>query len=278
VSDPTAPGEGPPHADHLRFFFEPAATLTSVADQRRRFAGAVSGLGDAELAAPSRCGAWSVADVLRHGIWFDDTMRAIWSGDRSVALGFDPRRTPDEHVRSARGVADREVLSRYLASTEAVVTELVSAGPARFAQPSRSPAGPVPWWLSAVHLGWDTAIHERDVLLPLGRTVDADPAHSAAVLAYSLALASFFAGPDPLDVAVGGVRLRRDDGPVEVWAPSPAPSGKGAAEGGVAVVTGDPVAIVDALAGREGLPGAMDGPLAVVERLGGLARYFTSPV
>lgn len=272
MSGPSVPSQAAPQPRHVRYLFDPRATLTAIAGQRRRFADAVATLDDAELSEPSRCEGWTVCDLLRHGVWADGAMRSIWSGDRSLAEGFDPRRTPDEFVRSARALPGREVLRRYLASTEAMVAELESATEDRFAEPSLSPLGDVPWWLSAVHLGWDTSVHERDALLPLGRSVEAGGEEEAPVLAYALVLAAVFAGPDPLAVRVGPVRLRRESGPVEVWL-----AARGATDKGVTELVGDPAGVVDALSGRAPIFERLSGPTAVVERLGGMARYFTSP-
>ncbi len=261
-----------PQAPRVRFLFDPAATLAAVAGQRRRFAAAVGLLGDDELSAPSRCAGWTVADVLRHGVWADEALRRTWAGDRSLEEGIDPRRTPDEFVRAERTVPDAEVAGRFCASSAEMVGELESAGTDRFGAPALSPIGDVPWWLAAVHLGWDSWIHERDVLVPLGLAGGGDPSETRTVLAYGLVLASFFAGRDPLDVAVGPVRLRRGGGMTEAWA-------VGADDGrpghlGAAELSGDPAATVDALSGRGRLPDVLAGAPEVVTRLGGMARYF----
>ena len=269
--------EDPPQADHLRFHFDPRTTLDSFAGQRRRFAAAVERLSLEELASPSRCAEWSVADVLRHLVWVDLVLRGIWSGDRSIADGFDPRTTPNDAVRLDRVVPDDAVRDRYLVSTEAMVGELESSGPERFGLPSLSPAGPVPWWMSAVHAGWDSSIHERDVLAPLGRPVEAGKRETVPALAYSLVLASFFAGRDLLWVRLGGVEVRRDGGPVVARAAADQP-GHGDPPVGSPTAVGavDPVRAVDAIAGRVPVAEALEGDAVVVHRLGGLARYFTS--
>ncbi len=272
------PGEDAPQADHIRFLFDPSTTLAVLAGHRRRFGSAVETFSAEELAAPSRCEGWTVADVLRHGVWADATMRRVWSGDRAPVSGFDPRTTPHEAVLADRGVPDEEVKRRYLSSTETMVAELEAADAERFGHATLSPAGRVPWWLSAVHLGWDTAIHERDVMTPLDRPVEAKDGEAMVGLAYSLVLASFFDGSDLLDLQVESVRVRNDGGPVTVWAMAP---GADDANDHPAVdtalaLTGQPAAIVDALSGRASLTGALRGDTAVIERLGGLARYFAS--
>ena len=280
MSDVGQPGEDALQADHIRFLFDPDTTLVALAGHRRRFGATVAALTAEELKTPSRCEGWTVADVLRHGVWADATMRRIWSGDESLADGFDPRTTPNEAVQADRAVPDEEMRRRYLSSTEAMIIELESADPERMGDPSLSPAGRVPWWLSAVHLGWDSTVHERDVLSPLDRAVEATPDETMVTLAYSLVLASFFSGREPLDVQIDTVRLRRGIGPVIAWtnkADTKHHDGNDySADDAATVLTGDPVAMIDALSGRIAPAEAFHGEVAVIERMCGLARYFTS--
>lgn len=265
-----------PQADHLHFLFDAAASVATLAGQRRRLASTVEGLSTDELASPSRCAGWSVADVLRHLVWVDRIMRRIWSGDESVAEGFDPRTTPNAAVQDDRAVPDEDVRERYLASTDTMLTDLESSDPRRLGQPSLSPAGRVPWWMSVVHVGWDSSIHERDVLLPLGRGVERSDGETELCLAYSLALTSFFAGRDPLAVRVGTIELHRGDGPVIVQAVSEA-GGNGPRSESPVLATDDPVGVIDAIAGRRSIEDSLTGDAAVIQRIGGLSRFFRSP-
>ena len=280
MSDDGEQGAKAPQPDHIRFLFDPDTALMALAGQRRRFGATVAELSTEELEAPSRCVGWTVADVLRHGVWADGAMQRIWSGDLSLVEGFDPRTTPDAAVRADRAVPDDEIRRRYLTSTETMIVELESTDPERLGRPSLSPAGPVPWWLSAVHLGWDSTIHERDVLAPLDRAVEATADETTVALAYSLVLVTFFSGRDPLDVQIGTVRLHCGDGPVTASTIGAAISADGgdhrSADDVVTVLEGDPVAIVDALSGRLSPADVLHGDTALIGRLGGLARYFTS--
>jgi uncharacterized protein (TIGR03083 family) len=269
--------ENAPQADHIHFLFDPRDSLTAFSAQRRRFASTVEGLSVDELASPSRCSEWTVSDVLRHLVWVDLTVRRIWSGDESIPSGFDPRITPNEAVQQDRAVSDEEIRDRYLLSTETMVTELEDSDRQRFGRPSLSPAGSVPWWMSAVHIGWDSSIHERDVLVPLGRRFEPPAGENRLCLAYSLVLASFFAGRDPLSLRLGPVRIDREAGPVVVQAVSGSDTGDDIEPGlDTVVVTGDLVHVVDALSGRGLVDESLRGDAVLIRRLGGLARYFTS--
>lgn len=266
-----------PQAEHIRFLFDPQVALTTFAGQRRRFASTVETLSMDELAAPSRCAGWTVADVLRHLVWVDLTVRRLWSGDEAIADGFDPRVTPNEAVEDDRKISDEETRERYLVSTETMVKDLGCASPQRFGLPSLSPAGKVPWWMSAVHIGWDSSIHERDALLPLGRDVEEIDVETELCLAYSLVLTSFFAGRDPLAVRVGTIDLSRGAGPVVAGAiPTAGRAADSTDDPATVVAVDDPVKVIDALSGRGQVEDSLRGDAAVVRRLGGLARYFTS--
>jgi uncharacterized protein (TIGR03083 family) len=268
--------ENTPQAEHIRFLFDPETTLLAFAGQRRRFSSSVERLSCDELASPSRCEGWTVADVLRHLVWVDLTVRQIWSGERGLLRAFDPRVTPNEAVLTDRSVSDDEIRDRYLRSTETMLRDLECADPQRFGQHSLSPAGRVPWWMSAVHVGWDSSVHERDVLLPLGRQVERVDTETDLCLAYALVLTSFFAGRDPLSIQIDATWLHRDSGPVTVQAVTT--TGQDNLEVGSAViaVADDPVKLIDAIAGRGPIGESLLGDAAVIHRLGGLARFFTS--
>ena len=224
-----------------------------------------------------------MADVLRHLVWADATVRRIWSGDLSGVGGFDPRVTPNEAVQRDRSVSDEAIRNRYLESTSTMLRDLVDSDPERFGHPSLSPAGSVPWWMSAVHIGWDSSVHERDVMLPVGRPVERLDDETELCLAYSLALVSFFAGSEPLAVRIGSLQLSREAGPVTVQARTNVQEADKlhdrATSSGTMIVmeSDDPVACIDAISGRGSLEQSLRGDPAVLHRLGGLARYFTSP-
>lgn len=269
--------ENAPQAEHIRFLFDPRASVDAFARQRRRLASTVEGLSSDDLASPSRCAQWTVGDVLRHLVWVDDSVRRVWSGDHSIAGGFDPRVTPNEAVHDDRSWSDEEIRQRYLHSTEAMVTDLGGSGPERFGLPSLSPAGQVPWWMSVVHIGWDSSIHERDVMLPLGRSVGQSDDETTLCLAYSLVLTSFFSGRHPLSVRIGAIELGRGAGPVVVQTVADGEGRRDQAPGPpTTVVAEDPVKAIDAISGRGSIEDCLRGEASLIHRLGGLARYFTS--
>jgi uncharacterized protein (TIGR03083 family) len=250
-----------PQAEHVRIDLDPAAVLIAFAGHRRRFAAEVAGLDADALAAPSRCTEWSNADNLRHLIDVDGWMRALWSGKPPPFTSFDPNTTPHEFVVAARSTPDEAIRDRYIASSEEMAIDLEATTPERWGQPSISPLGFVPWWLSALHIFWDSWLHERDVFLPMGITPPVVRDELVPVFTYAVALAGRMLGDDA-DVDVGGVRL---------VASKASPVDAAILPGASVIVTPvDPTpdpASVDAMAGR--------GDAVLDDQVLGLARLFS---
>jgi uncharacterized protein (TIGR03083 family) len=254
-----------PQAEQFHVILDPARVCAAYAQQRRRFASEVAALDAGALATPSRCTQWSAADVVRHCLDVDGWMEAIWSGAPLPFTSFDPRVTPDEFVQAARATPDREVVERYGPSAESMAADVGGSGPDRWGLTSLSPLGMVPWWLSALHVFWDSWVHERDALLPVGTDVPAEPDEVEAALTYVLLVTGTLIA-EPTDAVVGGIRLTTgSEGPTvaepvaDRWAPD------------------DRAKLIDALSGRGPLEPVLSGTEPdVAQRLGALARAFNS--
>ena len=241
-----------PQSEVLHVEFDPAPILAAHAQQTRRFAEEAAALEATALATPSRCHKWTVADVLRHLCDVDSWMDDIWNG-RMPPLGqFDPNTTPHEFVLKTRDVPDTEIRDRFVVACEAMASDVEGSSPERWGQPAISPIGAVPWWLSALHTFFDSWLHERDCLVPLGIDVPVETEEVTPVLAYILGLAGTF-GRDDLDFVLAGIRVMKTGGPVIV------------SRVGDPDAADDLAALADALSGRGELAG-------VPERLGALAR------
>lgn len=251
-----------PQAEQIHVELDPASTLAAYARHRRRFAVEVKELDETALAAQSRCSKWSVADVLRHGRDVDAWMQALWSGERPPFTSFDPLVTPHEFVVAGRAMSDTDARDRYVESAETMAADVGNSGPDRWGLRSVSPLGFVPWWLSALHVFYDSWVHERDALLPLGLEVTVADDESMPILAYSLALAGTLVDGSS-DAVIAGVRLVTGDGP-----PTVTP---------VAAAGREPAPVIDALSGRGDIEQALAGlDPDLVYRLGALSRLFLS--
>lgn len=252
-----------PQAEQIHVDLDPSAVFAAYARHRRRFALEAASIDEEQLAVQSRCDLWTVADVLRHLADVDEWMQALWSGGRPPFDSFDPVTTPHEFVVRGRAIPDADARDRFVRSCEAMAADVGGSGPERWGTRSVSPLGLVPWWLSALHVFFDSWIHERDVFAPLGRTTPVQADEAIPVLAYSLAAVGTFVS-EPTDVVIGGVRIRTGVQPVVA---TPVTTDAEPSVG----------PIIDALLGRGLLDEALpdEGP-AIVDRFGALARLFNA--
>ncbi|HVF32079.1 MAG TPA: maleylpyruvate isomerase family mycothiol-dependent enzyme [Acidimicrobiales bacterium] len=167
--------------------------------QRRRLAATLAGFDEAQWAAPSRCEGWSVKDVVAHLV----STNQFWSlsfttGRRReptrFLATFDPVSSPAALVDASREQLPAEVLAAFEETNEALagaVEGLVEADWDGLV--AEAPPGHVPLRAVALHALWDGWIHERDVLLPLGRPAVQESDEVAGALAYVAALSPLFA-------------------------------------------------------------------------------------
>lgn len=172
---------------------DPAAVLGPTVRQRRRLAATLSAFSPEDWAHPSRCEGWSAADVIVHL----DSTNAFWTFSITSGLQgkptrflatFDPVASPAELVANAPAVEPAELLARFVASTEALAATLESVAEDDWTRLAESPPGHVSISALAHHALWDSWVHERDILLPLGMTVAEEPDEVAACLRYAAAL------------------------------------------------------------------------------------------
>jgi uncharacterized protein (TIGR03083 family) len=177
---------------------DPSAICEPTVRQRRRLAEALASFGDDEWNHPSRCEGWTNRDVVVHL----DSTNTFWSF--SIAQGlrgeptqflatFDPVATPAQLVAAEAGVPAAEVLERYRTSTEALATSLSALDADGWTTLAEAPPGHLTISALAHHALWDSWIHERDILLPLGRTPDVEADEVEGALRYVAGLAPAFA-------------------------------------------------------------------------------------
>ena len=256
-------GAAVPQSDVLHVHLDPAAALEAYAHHRRRFGEEVATLDLEALQARSRCSEWSVADVLRHINDVDGWMDAIWSGCPPPFTAFDPNVTPRQWVEAGRAIPDAEVRDRFAIATPTRAAAVSESTVERWGLPSLSPLGAVPWWMSALHVFFDSWVHERDVLLPLGIEPPAVDDETGPVATYLVGVAATFASR-PVATVIAGVRVTVGDGPPAVMP-----------EAGVDLDETEVATIIDALCGRGSLNAALAGYHAtVIEQYGMLAQLL----
>jgi uncharacterized protein (TIGR03083 family) len=256
-------GRPVPQSEVLDISLDPGVAVAPYAHHRYRFAEEVADLNRDALAAQSRCSEWSVADVLRHINDVDSWMDAIWNGTPVPFTSFDPNVTPHEFVKAGRAVPDAEVRDRFVAATPARASILSESSAERWGDPSLSPLGAVPWWMSALHIFWDSWVHERDALLPIGIEPPVLDDETRPLATYAVGIAATLVSGS-LDTVVAGVRVHTGDG-----TPSVAP------QGGIDTYNTETAEVIDALCGRGSLASALaDHDARAIEQLGALARLL----
>lgn len=250
--------------------------------QRQRLADGLGALDAAQWAHPSRCAGWSAQDVILHleatNRFWAASIAAGRKGEPTRYLtGFDPVASPAQMVEAARGTSPAEVLDRFVASNGALATAIDGLDDDGWATiTAEAPPGHISLHGVALHALWDSWVHERDVLLPLGLAVVEEADEIAGCLRYSAALGPAFlaaagcdrtgayvvegSGPDVHLVVEVGATARVHDGD----APAAAPR-----------LTGRSVDLLEGLSFRA--PLQVDVPDADSWMFGGLAAVFDRP-
>jgi uncharacterized protein (TIGR03083 family) len=255
----------------------PAAVCGPFVRQRRRLASAVASFSDEQWTHPSRCEGWSSRDVIAHldstNDFFAYSIIAGLAGEPTEILTtFDPVKTPIDLVAMVADLSTGEMLDRFTASTRTLVDLLSSLDDDAWLALAESPPGHVSVSAVAHHALWDSWVHERDILLPLGITPEREADEIRACLRYVAALGPTFAinsgsterGLLALDATDPDVSFVVEVGERVVVRDSPGP--------GDLRLSGDAVELLEALSVRR--PLTQPVPPAWAWMLRGLAEVF----
>ena len=181
----------------LRFDLPLGDPAVPLLRQRRRLAGLLGELDDAQWAAATRCEGWSVQDVVAHLV----TTNQFWAFSIASALGgeptrflatFDPVVSTVEMVAAVRSQRPADVLDRFVETNEAIAAAIADLDDDGWSTLAEAPPGHVPLRALALHALWDAWIHERDIVFPLGLTPVEEPDEIAGCLGYGAALSPAF--------------------------------------------------------------------------------------
>ena len=177
---------------------EPSDILLPAVRQRRRFAERLASFTEEQWVHPSRCAGWSNRDVVVHldstnGFWAFSIASGVAGKPTTFLATFDPVASPAQLVAGAQQLTSREVLDKFTASTAAFTGALETLSNDDWGKLAEAPPGHIAVSALAHHALWDSWVHERDVLLPLGITPDEEADEVVACLRYGAALAPGFA-------------------------------------------------------------------------------------
>ena len=149
----------------------PSAALVR---QRARLAEALRGLSTGEWNTPSRCGGWTVQDVVGHlaGVnrfWSLSIQAGLRGEPTRLLASFDPVRVPAAMVQAARGASASATLDSFQATNAQLGTLVGSLTDADWDKLAEAPPGHLAIRAVALHALWDSWVHERDIVVPLLR-------------------------------------------------------------------------------------------------------------
>lgn len=245
-----------------------------LADHHRRLIDTWSAFTSSQWAHQSRNAKWTVHHTVRH---VADAMERVTSavhGDPLLDVdGFDPLSTPEAWLASSDDESSIATIDRFAAAStrfrRGVSDRLACGDDSR----DRTVYGTAHWTVNVAHVLWDSWLHERDVLLPLGQPALSSEEEQRLVSLYGVLMAlapSMLSGQSlSSTVQLTGLGVRTIEVSCE---PGSLRSAEVPAIG--AVIAGAMPAAIDALAGRgdavaNALPGAP-------EELGFLAALFNS--
>jgi uncharacterized protein (TIGR03083 family) len=134
----------------------------------------LSALNPEHWTVASRCSGWSIQDVVAHLIgtnryWALSIRSGLAGSPTRLLAEFDPVATPPMMVEPMRSLTPDAVLDDFRESVEDLAAALDGVDDASWSTLAEVPAGHVALRVLALHALWDAWVHERDIMLPLGR-------------------------------------------------------------------------------------------------------------
>ena len=262
----------------------PSGQCAPLVRQRRRLEDLLRGLSDEQWNVPSRCGTWTVKDVVVHlaGVnrfWQASAAAGIAGTPTRLLGGFDPAATPSMMVDSLGSVSPAAALEMLVSSNDALLATVADLDDTGWTAVAESPVGHVSLRLVMQHALWDSWVHERDIMLPLGLApaVEADEVRSCLQYAAALGAALSIGLGQPI---TGWLSVQAAN-PSVIFAVEVttlvaiSELADGVVPATASCLQGDAVQLAEALSIRE--PLASSAPHEWRALLGGLATAFDTP-
>lgn len=189
----------PRYGDPGLVTFDPPVDDPSVPAlrQRRRLGALLADLDDRQWATKSRCQAWSVRDVIAHLVttnrfWAYSIASGLAGEPTRILTGFDPVATPAALVDAMSAQSPAELLAQFDESNEALATAIGQPDAASWSAIAEAPPGHLAVSAVVLHALWDSWVHERDIVLPLGLDPALEEDELTCCLLYAAALGPIF--------------------------------------------------------------------------------------
>ena len=250
-----------------------APNLAPWRTHRARFEATLHSFSAEDWLAPTRCDAWNVREVIGHLIVVDGFWAMTFASGRdgqeptTFLRGFNPSSSTDDLVAATLPLSADELLGQFSSGAAALAAVLDPLTTDQWHHRMESPLGHLPMLCSAGHMFWDSWLHERDILEPMGAVLPVSADELLAVTWFSFCFAGLQGGtlddpnpvgdgPEaPIDATVSfddlpDIALRvRIDSAIEISL---------AARGADATPAGSAAELVDACAGRAPLAAVLD--------------------
>jgi len=184
----------------LRIALSPSQVVPAVVGHRQRLLATLRSLDEAAWRGPTRCSGWDGRQLAAHMVdgtgFFATTLGAARDGVATRLLqGFDPVETPKQLVGARASKAPAEILAGLEAADahlRSVIEDFGSdpRGDDAWAAMAEVPPGHVRALVALQHFMFDSWLHERDLLLPLGHAPPVDDGELTVVLSYLCGLAA----------------------------------------------------------------------------------------
>lgn len=267
----------PMRDQEVRFDVTPGEALSACRSQRLRLLDLARGLGPDEWTQQSRCAEWTVQHVVRHLVHTNrmelEAIAAARAGERFNGFApdrFSPRTTPLD-VMAAEGEQSVDAtVAAFTTTTEQFLDELARMPENPEDLLVSSPVGRQPWHRAALHAHFDSGIHERDILMPLGRRSEASAEEVAVIAAYQVLVVGRILSLVGASLDLGLSLQRGPDLRVRVDG-ALASVERGNLDGAAIEARGDVEEVLDAMVGRGDLASVLEGPPEAVTALSAIA-------
>ncbi len=177
---------------------DPHDVVAPLVRQRARLAEIAATFTDDEWCAPSRCAQWSVRNVIAHlaginPLYVMSAVAGLAGEPTRVMPYFDPAVSPLRMVEDIGSLSSAEMLDLFVSSNAELIATVETLDEAGWSTSAESPLGEVPVRLLMSHALWDSWVHERDILIPLGIEPAVMADEVIASLRYVAALTQGFA-------------------------------------------------------------------------------------
>lgn len=190
-------GDGAP----LEIPADPSAVVSAWRTHRVRLRAWYADLPESGWAAPTRCTGWTAAHMAVHltstAQLLGFTLHEARKGKATTLLqGFDAQATPAALVADADKRPPKDLLADWADADGWVDAEVDGLTGEEWNSLAEFPVGHVPAYVSVTHMLFDSWVHERDLLVPVGQTPVTDLTEASIVAGYVFGLAGIVRAAD----------------------------------------------------------------------------------